>query len=469
MRFFLLTAGILCAGIVIAPLPERLLQTAATLRDGLRSGQGGARIARDLADRAGHRLAGSPGSAAARRWALEEMRALGFEHVREEKVLEPHWERGVETAELVPGGPALAVAALGGSGPTPAGGLARPVVVVRNVEALSALVAREPDAVADRIVFFTERMERTRDGSGYGRTVSIRFRGPAEARKAGAAGVLIRSVGTSASRFPHTGTTALEPGEPPFPAAALAYADADRLEQLSAAGPVTVRLTLGCRWRSEVEGANVVGELEGASRPEEIVLLAAHLDAWDVGSGAIDDAAGVGVVCETLRAIGALAARPRRTVRVVLFANEENGSRGAKAYVEAHAAELRRHVLALEIDLGTDPVYRISSITGAEGREAISAMRTLLAPLGVSESADDTDGGADTGTLRPFGVPMIELDQDATRYFDFHHSAEDTVDRIDPAHLAQVTAATAVVAYVAAESPGTLGRIPEEKRARKEH
>jgi Zn-dependent M28 family amino/carboxypeptidase len=271
-------------------------------------------------------------------------------------------------------------------------------------------------------------------------------------------------VGTSASRFPHTGTTALVPGEPPFPAAALSYPDADRLEQLSAAGPVTVRLTLGCRWRSEVEGANVIGELEGSSRPGEIVLLGAHLDAWDVGAGAIDDAAGVGVVCETLRAIGALAKRPSRTVRVVLFANEENGSRGAQGYIEAHGAELSRHVLAVEIDLGTDRVYRISSITGAEGREAVSAMRTLLAPLGISESADDTGGGADTGMLRRFGVPLIELDQDATSYFDVHHSAEDTVDRIDPAHLAQVTAATAVVAYVAAESPATLGRIPEGKR-----
>jgi hypothetical protein len=464
LQFFLWSAGILCAGMVIAPLPEMILQTAATLRDSLRSGQGAARIARDLAVRAGHRLSGSPGSAAARLWALDEMRALGFEHVREEKVLEPHWERGIETAEVVPGGPALAVAALGGSGPTPAEGLARPVVSVRDVESLLALVAREPDAVAGRIVFFTERMERTRDGSGYGRTVSIRFRGPAEARKAGAAGVLIRSVGTSASRFPHTGTTALEPGEPPFPAAALSYPDADRLEQLSAAGPVTVRLTLGCRWRSEVEGANVIGELEGSSRPGEIVLLGAHLDAWDVGAGAIDDAAGVGVVCETLRAIGALAKRPSRTVRVVLFANEENGSRGAQGYIEAHGAELSRHVLAVEIDLGTDRVYRISSITGAEGREAVSAMRTLLAPLGISESADDTGGGADTGMLRRFGVPLIELDQDATSYFDVHHSAEDTVDRIDPAHLAQVTAATAVVAYVAAESPATLGRIPEGKR-----
>ena len=468
MRLFLLTAGILCAAAVIAPLPETIMQTAATLRDSLRSGQGAARIARDLADRAGHRLAGSPGSAAARVWALDEMRALGFEHVREEKLLEPRWERGIETAEIVPGGPALAVTALGGSGPTPAGGISRPVVLVRDVESLSALVAREPDAVRDRIVFFTERMERTRDGAGYGRTVAIRFRGPAEARKAGAAGVLIRSVGTSDSRFPHTGATALEPEEPPFPAAALSFSDADRLERLSAAAPVTVRLTLGCRWRSEVEGANVIGELRGASRPDEIVLLGAHLDAWDVGTGAIDDAAGVGVVCEALRAIGALAKRPSRTVRVVLFANEENGGRGAKAYAEAHGAELARHVLAVEIDLGTDRVYRISSITGPEGRDAIAAMRALLAPLGISESADDTDGGADTGTLRPFGVPLIELDQDATRYFDFHHSADDTAEKIDPAHLAQVTAATAVVAYVAAESPDALGRIPEEKRKRKE-
>jgi hypothetical protein len=251
LRLFFLTSGILLAAAVAAPLPEKIMQTAAVLRDSLRSGHGATGIARDLADRVGPRLSGSPGAAAARRWALEKMHALGFENVREEKVLEPHWERGIETAEVVPAGPALAVTALGGSGPTPPGGLARAVVSVRDVASLAALVAREPDAVRDRIVFFTERMERSRDGAGYGKTVSIRFRGPSEARKAGAAAALIRSVGTSATRFPHTGATALEP-RAAFPAAALLFPTPtlERLSRRAGHGPPAP----GRRWRPRSRG-----------------------------------------------------------------------------------------------------------------------------------------------------------------------------------------------------------------------
>ena len=463
-----LATGFLCAlsaTSLAAPFPDPVMQTAAALRDSVRSGNGSARIARDLADRVGPRLAGSEGSRAARVWALATMRELGFEKVHEERLLEPRWLRGAESAEIVsPVHQTLAVAALGGSASTPRRGISGTVVAVRDVEALAALVARDPKAVRGRVVFFTRKMERARDGAGYGKTVPIRFRGPSEARRAGAAAALIRSVGTSSTRLPHTGATALEPLREPFPAAALSVPDAELLERLSAAGPVTVRLTLGCRTEPDVEGANVVGELRGSERPDEIVVLGAHLDAWDLGTGAIDDAAGVGVVCDALRAIGTLPKHPRRTVRVVLFANEENGGRGATAYLEAHRAELERHVAALEIDFGTDRVYRISSLAGAGAEEEIAGIRALLSPLGVSESADATDGGADTGLLRPFGVPLIELDQDATRYFDFHHSADDTFDKIDAENLAQVTAAAAVVAYVTADSPATLGRIPEDRR-----
>ena len=462
-----LVTGAVCALSAAAfavPISDPLRQIAAALRDSVRQEDGAARIARDLSDRVGPRLAGSGGSRAARTWALATMRELGFENVHEEKLLEPRWVRGVESAEVEsPVRQTLAVTALGGSGSTPSRGIAGVVVPVRDVEALAALVARDPRAVRDRVVFFTGKMERTRDGAGYGRAVSIRVRGPSEARRAGAAAALIRSVSTSSSRLPHTGATAVDAGAP-FPAAALSVPDAELLERLSAAGPVTLRLTLGCRTEPDVEGANVVGELRGSERPDEIVVLGAHLDAWDLGTGAIDDAAGVGVVCDALRAIGGLPKRPRRTVRVVLFANEENGGRGAKAYVEAHRSEMERHVAALEIDLGTDRVYRISSLAGAGAEDEIAGMRALLAPLGVSESADATEGGADTGLLRPFGVPLIELDQDATRYFDFHHSADDTFDKVDAENLAQVSAATAVVAYVAADSPATLGRIPDEKR-----
>ena len=468
MRKIEVFSAIFCAAAAMAPaadLPGEIVRNADSLRDAASRSDGGSAIARSLTDGVGPRLAGSPGSQAARVWALREMREMGLENVHSEKVLEPHWARGVETGEiLTPVRQRLVLTALGGSPPTPERGLEGTVVVLENIAALDALVREHPNAVRGRIVYYGQKMQRTRDGSGYGATVPIRNSGPAAAAKAGATGVLIRTVGTSGNRLPHTGTTIFPNPAKGIPAAALSAPDADLLERLAQNGPVTVRFTLGCRILPDAESANVVGEVRGAASPEEIVLLGAHLDSWDLGTGAIDDGAGVATVLEAARLISALPKRARRTIRVVLFANEENGDRGGLGYAAAHRGEMDRHVAALEMDLGTDRVYRMSWLAGTEGQEALGGIAKLLEPLGIHEHEATTGGGADVGGLKQFGVPLIDLNQDASRYFDIHHSADDTFDKIDAENLKQVIAATAVVGYVAADLPGTLGRVPADKR-----
>ncbi|MGH9441701.1 MAG: M20/M25/M40 family metallo-hydrolase, partial [Thermoanaerobaculia bacterium] len=263
---------------------------------------------------------------------------------------------------------------------------------------------------------------------------------------------------------PHTGAMKVEAGTRTLPAAALSGPDADLLERLAGRGAVRVRYVLGCRTLPDQKAANIVGDLRGSKSPEEVVLLGAHLDSWDLGTGAIDDGAGIGIVIEAALRIAALPRRPARTLRVVLFANEENGERGALAYAKAHESEAAKYVAALEMDLGTDRVYKMSWLAGPEGSGSLGEIAGLLKPLGIAETASETDGGSDVGPLRAFGVPLIELNQDASHYFDIHHSADDTFDKIDAANFAQAAAATAVVAYVAADMPGTFGRVPFEKR-----
>jgi hypothetical protein len=462
---FLPIVRFLFEAVMLASPSTGARETAAVLRDQLAGGRGAARIVEDLCDRVGPRLAGSDAAREARRWAVRELARLGLRNVHEEPLREPRWVRGEETAEIVsPVRQRLVVAALGGSGGTGDAGLEGEVIATANGETLAALAAKDPSAVRGKIVFLMQRTDRTRDGSGYGRAVSIRYSGPAEARKLGAAAVVIRSVGTSSTRLPHTGVMKGEPGIPSLPAAALSAPDADLLERLAAAGSVRLHLTLGCRTEADVPGGNVVGEIPGSEHPDEVVLLGAHLDSWDLGTGAIDDGAGVGIVAEAARAIAALPRAPRRTIRVVLFADEESGGSGGKAYAAAHRPELDRHVAALEMDLGTDRVYRIAASGGPEADGVVRDLAGVLRPIGVAERGDEASGGSDVGGLRAFGVPLIDLNQDASRYFDFHHSADDTFDKIDAANLAQATAATAAVAWLVADEPGTLGRIAPEKR-----
>ena len=313
-----------------------------------------------------------------------------------------------------------------------------------------------------RIVLVWKVMERRTDGSGYGATVPIRGGAASRAAKLGAVGVLIRSVGTSNARLPHTGSLRYEEGVPRIPAAALANPDADLLHRLLSDGKaVRVRFSLGARTFPDAASANVLGEIPGREKPEEIVVLGGHLDSWDLGQGAIDDAAGLGIVIEAARLVGQL--RPRRTLRVVAFANEENGLAGARAYAKAHAAELPRHVAAIESDSGAGTVSGFSWSAGPSAEPYLSSVAALLQPFGLG-AIRKGGGGADVGLLRAGGVPLFSPIQDTSRYFDLHHSADDTFDKIDRAELNTGVAAVAALAYALAESEAPLERIPEAER-----
>ncbi|HEV8266621.1 MAG TPA: M28 family peptidase [Thermoanaerobaculia bacterium] len=415
---------------------------------------------RSLTDEVGPRLAGSPGDAAAVAWAIRTMTALGFSNVHSEPVLVPHWERGEEAARVVsPVSQRLVITALGGSVPTSPEGLEAEIVETDSLEALGKL----GEAVRGRVVFMNRRTERTRDGSGYGTTSRLRVRGPSEAAKLGAVGYLLRSVGTATTRVPHTGTLVYADGVARIPAAALPAPDADFLHRLlERKKPVRLRLTLGCRNLPDAESANVVGDVPGREKPEEIVVLGAHLDSWDLGQGAVDDGAGCAIVSEAARLVGALARRPRRTLRVILYANEENGARGGKAYVEAHKGELARHVAALEADSGAGRCYGFTYRIGAGSEAFVAALKAFLWPSGSGE-ARDGEGGVDIGPLREAGVPAFGVRMDSTLYFDVHHSADDTFEKIDAADLDSGVGVAAALAYAVADLPEPLPRVPPEK------
>jgi Zn-dependent M28 family amino/carboxypeptidase len=461
MRRALLRSVPFVVSAAVAPLlaapPEPPSRELLDLQRAALDSRGAAQVARALADEVGPRLAGSPGDARAVAWAEAKLRELGFTGVHREPVTVPRWIRGEADAAMVAPWPRpLVVAALGGSLPTPPAGITARVVAVADVAALAALA---PEAVRGRIVFIDQALERTRDLSAYARTVRIRSDGTLQAAAKGAAAVLIRSVGTDAHRLPHTGGMRSRKGLAPIPAAALAIPDANLLAAAVASGrPVEVRLRLTSGLEGEAESANVVGEIRGGELPDETVVLGAHLDSWDLGSGALDDAAGVGIVVEAALRLAALPSRPRRTIRVVLFANEEFGLSGARAYWAAHAGEAPRIQGALEADLGNGPVYQVGTNFGPGDREVADRLAAALAPLDIAASAAAGDGGADLDPLGELGVPVVALAHDATTYFDAHHSADDTAERLDPVALARSTAAYATVAKILADLPRHLGR-----------
>ncbi len=418
---------------------------------------------RSLTDEVGPRPAGSPADARAAAWALATMRSLGLENVRLEAVKVARWERGVEHAELAGPSPRrLAVTALGNSVGTPPEGVEAEVVEVPSLDALDALGR---GAVEGKIVFVNAPTRRARDGAGYGETSAVRRDAAARAGALGAKAVVIRSVGTDSNRLPHTGAMRYGDGAARVPAAALAAPDADLLHRAASGGaPARLRLVLGCKALPEGASANVVGEVVGGERPAEVVLLGAHLDSWDLGSGALDDGAGCALALDAAREFARAGARPKRTLRVVLFANEENGLEGARAYAEAHKAELDDHVAALEADAGAGRVYAVR-VRAGEGAEALrSALAAALGPLGVVAAPEPARGGSDLRPLRQAGVPLVDLAQDMHDYFDHHHTANDTLDKIDPAALAQAAGAWAAAARVLTDAPLRPGRSAPEGR-----
>lgn len=409
---------------------------------------------RRLTDEVGPRLAGTPGDRAAVAWSLALFRELGFSNVRAEEVPVAAWERGVETARVVAPFPhRLVVTALGGSVGTAPEGVTAPVVAVESLEELERAVAADPDAVRGRIVYFSRRMGTGEEGPGYGATVGARTSGAAKAGPHGALAVLVRSVGTSRSRLAHTGATRYAEGGPRIPAAAVPHADADLLERLLARGPVTVHLVLGCRELPPAVSANVIGEVRGRERPEEVVVVSAHLDSWDLGTGAVDDGAGCAIAIEAARMIAESPRRPRRTIRVVLFANEENGLAGGRGYAARHASELARHAGAFEADSGTGRPLGFSWRAADSLEPALAAVAKLLEPLGAGALRRGGLGGADISPMAPAGVPLFGLRQETGRYFDYHHTADDTFDKIEPDALDGGAAALAAMAYAVADLP----------------
>lgn len=422
-----------------------------------------AELTTSLCDAAGQRFSGSAGDALGVAWAVETMKQLGLSNVHTEPVTVPRWVRGKEEARLTaPIEQPLAVVALGHSASTPEGGVEGEVV---EVESLDALDAVKNGSLAGKILFVNVPMRRTIDGSGYGAVARIRRLAGLQAAVGGAIAAVIRSVGTDTNRLGHTGSQGADPAK--LPAGALSTSDADLVHRLLQKGPVKLKLTLLSREEAPAQGANVVGEVPGREKPDEVVLLGAHLDSWDLGTGALDDGAGVGIVLDVARLMTTLPRPPKRTVRVVLFANEENGLGGAKEYARAHADELAKVVVAMEADSGTDRARATRVLASDEARATFLSWAPWLVPLGVLVEQEAAEGGADLSTLRAAGVPVIDVRQDASRYFDFHHTANDTVDKLDPAQLAQATRAFAAVTWLAAERDVDFGRVSTDARERK--
>ena len=416
-------------------------------------------LVRSLTTEIGPRPAGSPGDKAAVAWALREMQRLGFKNVHTVEADVPHWERGeAEFAVISPWPQTMPTLALGGSIGTGAEGIEAEAVMVRDLDALAAL---PPGAVKDRIVFFNQRMDRTRDGTGYGRAVRVRASGPAAAGALGAAGVVIRSISTSDDRHPHTGATRLAANSPRIPAFALSNPDADALErQFESGKPVRLRMRSSSRDLPQVRSANVIGEIPGSDLANEIVILGAHLDSWDPGVGAIDDGAGVAIAMGAGKLIGDMQQRPARTIRVVAFANEEQGLHGGRAYVAKHIADVRKHQIAAESDFGAGRIYAFSSGAPDYAQGAVKQIADVLAPLGIAYTPGEGGPGPDISPFAGFGLAWAALRQDGTDYFDYHHTPDDTLDKIDPKALAQNVAAYAVFAYLAADAKGDFGSKP---------
>ena len=407
-----------------------------------------ARLA-ELVDRFGHRLSGSASLERAIDWILLEMQRDGLEHTRGERVMVPHWVRGEESAELVsPRAMKLPMLGLGGSIGTPPEGISAPVLVVSSFDDLQARAAEARGKIVLFDVPFTS----------YGQTVAYRQTGAIAAARAGAVASLIRSVASSSMRTPHTGSMRYDSAVARIPHAAITVEDAAMLHRMQRRGePIVLRLRMSARMLPDAESRNIIAEIRGREKPEEVVVLGGHIDSWDVGQGAMDDAGGVVAAWEAVRLMQKLGLRPRRTVRVVGWTNEENGLRGGNAYRDTHAAELANHILAIETDGG---VFRPLGF-GLQGSDAALAFARDVAGLLDRIGADSVvrgGGGADIGPIMERGVPGMGLNVDGTRYFWYHHSDGDTIDKLDPREMSLCVASLAVMAYVIADMPERFPR-----------
>jgi len=417
-------------------------------------------ITEGLTTEIGPRYAGSEAEARARDWAVARLRAMGFANVRVEPFEVPWWERGEAKAEIISPYPQpLTLAALGNSGSTPARGLKAEVI---GFDGIDALKAADPALVKGKIVFVTHRMKATQDGSHYSPIGVIRRTGPSLASKMGAVAILIRSIGTDDSRSPHTGSQNWTDGAAPIPALALANPDADQVERVLKRGkPLTIALHVTARAAGKRLSGNVIAEVPGRDPNAAIVLVGGHLDSWDLGTGAIDDAAGVAVTAAAAKRIMD-AGQPLRTIRVVWFGSEEIGLFGGIDYREKHKSE-PHHFLA-ESDFGADRVWRFRTSVSDAALPRMQAIAAALAPLGIVQGGKNGEAsGSDISEIQKLGIPVLELSQDGTRYFDLHHTPDDTLAKVDPEQLRQNVAAWTAMLSVAANDPVDYGPVPVKK------
>ncbi|HVL79161.1 MAG TPA: M28 family peptidase [Sphingomicrobium sp.] len=434
------------------PVPPQIAQ----LRDSALQDNYAWDIVEGLTTEIGPRLAGTEQEARARAWSVAKLRAMGFANVRVETFPVPVWVRGAERAWITAPFPQpLVVTALGNSAATPPDGIEAELVGFDSMEEFEAAPA---EAVRGKIVFVSHAMQRTQDGSSYGTSIAPRSRGPSVASRKGAAAIVIRSIGTDYHRNPHTGVMSFAEGVTPIPAGALSIPDAEQVQRILARGlPVRMRLMLTPRQLGTGESGNVIAEVPGRDRNAPPLLVSCHLDSWDLGTGAIDDAAGCAIVAAAAKRIMD-AGRPLRPIRIVWFGAEEIGLIGGEDYRRRHGGEAH-HVLA-ESDFGAGRVWKVDSKLGPERVEEARALQRALAPLGIVPGSLDLAGGPDISAMIADGHPGVSLRQDGTDYFDLHHTPDDTLDKIDPEALRQNVAAwTAMLAVLS-------GGIEPEPRAR---
>jgi carboxypeptidase Q len=419
-----------------------------------------------LANNIGPRLSGSAQAGKAVEYVAAELKALGLE-VQLEKVMVPHWVRGEETGALVqfPGQAAnttqkIVLTALGGSVATPAKGLTAEVVVVRDFDELQSL---GKEKVSGKIVVFNHAFDKQmaaqgQGGEAYGQAVVYRGDAPSAAARLGAVAALVRSVGGAAYRLPHTGMTHYAADAPKIPAAAVTEEDADLIAALVPQGPVRMDLVLTPQQLPDALSYNVIGDLKGTEHPEQVVIVSGHLDSWDLGTGAIDDGAGVAVAMQVPNLVKQLGLHPRKTIRVIAWMNEENGLRGGKTYARDHAGDVANHFAAIETDLGANHPLGINLVGKPEMKQFLVPVAKVLGNSGAGLLAVRDEAGADIDPLAKLGVPNFSPIQDSRFYFNYHHTAADTLDKIVSHELAENAAINAVLAYALANLEQPLPR-----------
>jgi carboxypeptidase Q len=443
----------IAAALVLAVTPPLIAQTSVPERliASELSGSQAYETLSHLTDQIGARPSGSKSAALAVAWTTERFRAWGIP-VRDEPVRVPHWVRGAESGSIVSHNhQRLVLTALGGSVATPAKGITADVIEVGSFDELNAL----RDKIKGRIVYYNNPMDMAlvnarRSFEAYSRAVIFRAEGASRAASLGAVAVLIRSVGSTSLRTPHTGAMRYDAKVPKIPAAALTAEDAMLVHRLIQRGEsVRIHLNLGTRTLPEVNSANVIAEIRGSEKPDEVVLIGGHLDSWDLGTGAIDDGSGVAMVMETMRLIKQSGLTPKRTIRCVLFMNEEFGLSGARAYLAAHKNE--KHAAAIESDSGAAAPVGFTTTLKGDALAALEKQVTPLKAIGAATLDSEADTGADTSFLIEAGVPGFGFVPDPLHYFDYHHTPADTLDKVDPKELAQDSAAVAALAWILAD------------------